>query len=396
MRLTVKSSDGLKLKAGQKERIAFDDDIPGFGLRIREGGSRSWIFQYRIGKKQRRMVLGTANAAQLNLADMRKTASKLQGRVALGQDPAMDMETAKREVENTFVVFAEQFLEARKPSWRAGTYREARRHFMLHAQPLHTFPIAAISQFNIAKLLDEIVKQSGGVTANRVRVSLSSLFSWIIKRGIRLPEGNVAAFTEKPCEEKSRDRVLSDAELKTAWTACLDDHYGAIIKLLMLTGSRANEIGSLRWSEVHDEQIVLPAARTKNARSHIIPLSDPAKAVLANLQRGSRTFVFGRTDTGFQGWSRAKAELSQRASMDDWNVHDIRRTVATRMAELGVQPHIVEAVLNHVSGHKGGVAGIYNRATYDKEKRESLNLWGEHVMALVEGRKAVVVPMKRA
>ena len=237
MRLTVKSSDGLKLKAGQSERIAFDDDIPGFGLRIREGGSRSWIFQYRIGKKQRRMVLGTANDAQLNLADMRKTASKLQGRVALGQDPAMDKETARREVENTFVVFAEQFLEARKPSWRVGTYREARRHFMLHAQSLHSFPIAAISQFNIAKLLDDIVKQSGGVTANRVRVSLSSLFSWIIKRGIRLPEGNVAAFTEKPCEEKSRDRVLTDAELTTVWKACLDDHYGAIIKLLMLTGS---------------------------------------------------------------------------------------------------------------------------------------------------------------
>jgi integrase len=396
MRLTVKSADSLKLKAGQKERIAFDDDIPGFGLRIREGGSRTWIFQYRIGSKQRRMVLASANSAQLNLADIRKTASKLQGRVALGQDPAMDKEIARREVENTFAVFADQFLEARKSSWRAGTYREAKRHLTKHTKPLHSFPIAAVSQYNIAKLLEDIAKKSGGVTANRVRTSLSSLFGWIIKKGIRLPEGNVASYTEKPVEEKSRDRVLSDAELETIWKACLDDDYGAIIKLLMLTGQRANEIGALRWNEVHDEQIVLPAERTKNRRAHIIPLSDIAKMILAGPRQADRRFVFGRNDTGFSGWSKCKAALDQRARLEHWAVHDLRRTVATRMAELGVQPHIIEAVLNHVSGHKGGVAGIYNRATYDKEKREALNLWAEHITALVEGRKASVVPLRRA
>jgi integrase len=395
MRLTVKSADGLRLKPGQKERIAFDDDIPGFGLRIREGGSRTWIFQYRIGSKQRRMVLASANSAQLNLADVRKTASKLQGRVALGQDPAKDKETARREVENTFAVFADQFLEARKSSWRAGTYREARRHLTQHAKPLHSFPIAAVSQYNIAKLLEDVAKKNGGVTANRVRTSLSSLLGWIIKKGIRLPEGNVASYTEKPVDEKSRDRVLSDAELKGIWKACLDDDYGAIIKLLMLTGSRANEIGALRWNEVHDEQIVLPAERTKNRRAHIIPLSDVAKKMIPP-RRADRKFVFGRHDTGFQGWSHCKAALDQRAKLEHWAVHDLRRTVATRMAELGVQPHIVEAVLNHVSGHKGGVAGIYNRATYDKEKREALNVWAEHVTALVEGRAATVVALKRA
>jgi integrase len=396
MRLTVKSADSLKLKAGQTERIVFDDDIPGFGLRIREGGSRTWIFQYRIGSKQRRMVLASANSAQLNLADVRKTASKLQGRVALGQDPAMDKETARREVENTFAVFADQFLEARKSSWRPGTYREAKRHLTQHAKPLHSFPIAAVSQYNVAKLLEDIAKKSGGVTANRVRTSISSLLGWIIKKGIRLPDGNIASYTERPVEEKSRDRVLSDAELKIIWKACFDDHYGAIVKLLMLTGSRLNEIGALRWNEVHDEQIVLPAERTKNHRPHIIPLSDVGKSILAGFLRTDRKFVFGQRDSGFSGWSHCKAALDQRARLEDWTVHDLRRTVATRMAELGVQPYIIEAILNHVSGHKGGVAGIYNRATYDKEKREALNLWAEHVTALVEGRKAAVVPMRRA
>ena len=82
--------------------------------------------------------------------------------------------------------------------------------------------------------------------------------------------------------------------------------------------------------------------------------------------------------------------------LEHWTIHDLRRTVATGMAELGVQPHIIEALLNHVSGHKGGVAGIYNRATYDKEKREALNLWGEHVLSVIEGRGAKVLPLKRA
>lgn len=216
-----------------------------------------------------------------------------------------------------------------------------------------------------------------------------------------MPEGNVASYTNKH-QEQSRGRVLTDAELKTIWKGCPDSDFGAIIKLLILTGQRANEIGGLRWDEVHDEQIVLPSQRTKNKRAHIVPLGDPAKAILSQFHADGRTHVFGRVDSaGFDGWGFAKRTLDARIAksvkpLAHWTVHDLRRTVATRMAELGVQPHIIEAVLNHVSGHKGGVAGIYNRATYDKEKRETLNLWGEHVLAVVEGRAAKVLPLRRA
>lgn len=169
----------------------------------------------------------------------------------------------------------------------------------------------------------------------------------------------------------------------------------------MLTGQRASEIAELRWDEVGDEQITLPGERTKNARSHIIPLSEAAKGILPWSRKGNRKFVFGRDDTGFNGWGKAKEKLDARIAegkkkLEHWTPHDLRRSVATRMAELGVQPHIVEAVLNHISGHKGGVAGIYNRATYDKEKREALNFWAEHVIAVVEGRTAKVLPLKRA
>ena len=160
---------------------------------------------------------------------------------------------------------------------------------------------------------------------------------------MRLPEGNVVAYTNKH-KEKSRDRVLTDAELKTIWKACPDSDFGAIIKLLILTGQRANEIGGLRWDELHDEQIVLPSVRTKNKRAHIVPLSDPARAILGQFRADGRTHVFGRVDSaGFDGWGYAKrifdARIAEKGKpLAHWTVHDLRRTVATRMAELGVQP----------------------------------------------------------
>jgi integrase len=340
------------------------------------------------------MILGSATSVPLSVA--RKNASTLEAKVRLGEDPALDRHNARLEADNTFGVLANQYLEARKSKWRAGTYEENSRYLGKYAKSLHNIPIAAVSQRNIANLLNSIAKESGDVTANRVRSSLSGLLGWVIREGIRLPEGNVASYTNER-EEKSRERVLTDAELKAVWGACLADDYGAVLKLLTLTGQRANEIAALRWEEVHDEQIVLPGERTKNGRTHIIPLSDAAKAILHRGHDG-RTYVFGRLDTGFQGWHVAKQALDGRIAepLAHWTTHDLRRTVATRMAELGVQPHIIEAVLNHVSGHKSGVAGIYNRATYDREKREALSMWAEHVTALVEGRKAVVVPMKRA
>jgi integrase len=398
MKLTVKTTHGIKLPKGKSDCIVFDDDIAGFGLRLREGGSRTWVYQYRIGKKQRRMVLGSAKSVPLSLA--RKNASDLEAKVRLGGDPAMNKETARLEVGNTFAVLADQFLEARKRSWRTRTYEEVKRYLIKDAKSLHPFSITAIAQRNVANLLSDIAKEKGDVTANRVRSSLCAFFGWIIREGVRLPEGNVASYTNKR-EESSRDRVLTDGELGLIWNACLDDDYGAILKLLMLTGQRANEIAQLSWNEVHDQQIVLPAERTKNARSHVIPLSETAKGILPWFRKGDRKFVFGRDDTGFSGWGKAKEKLEARVAeaekpLEHWTVHDLRRTVATRMAELGVQLHIIEAVLNHVSGHKGGVAGIYNRAAYDKEKREALNLWAEHVMASVEGRVATVVPLKRA
>jgi hypothetical protein len=255
MKLTERNTPGLKLETGKSDWIWWDDDITGFGIRVRAGGSRNWIYRYRIGSKQRSLILGSAKSVPLSLA--RQNASKLEARVRLGEDPALDRQTAKLEVDNTFGVLAHRYLETRKSEWRPVTYKEVERHLKKYAKSLHRLPITAVSQHNIASLLNTLAKDVGNVTANRVRGSLCSLFGWVIREGIRLPEGNVASYTNKR-QERARDRVLSDEELRAIWKVCPDDDYGAILKLLMLTAQRANEIAELRWDEVHDEQIVLP------------------------------------------------------------------------------------------------------------------------------------------
>jgi integrase len=165
----------------------------------------------------------------------------------------------------------------------------------------------------------------------------------------------------------------------------------------MLTGQRREEIGALRWSEIDTEGklIILPSVRTKNGIEHKVPLSAEAMSVLQTCIR-HRDIVFGtRAQNGFTGWSKRKADLDSASGVKDWTVHDLRRTAATGMADIGVQPHIIEAVLNHVGGHKAGVAGIYNRSTYANEKRAALDAWANHIrVALAQASGANVTTLK--
>jgi integrase len=377
---------------GNQDSIEWDGKISGLGLRVR-AKSKTWIFRYRHGRTQRSIKLGRLPA--LSVVAARRAAEKLAAQLALGADPAADRAAAKNQAEHTFALLAEKFLDARRPGLRPATVHEYERHLLRDCKSLHRLPITTVTQADIARLLNNA---AGPVTANRLRATLTAMFSWAMREGVKLPDGNIASLTNKR-NETGRDRVLSNQELKAIWFACANDNYGNIVKLLILTAARRDEIAHLQWCEIADDNITLPGLRTKNKRSHIIPLSEPAKDIIASIKPSKRIHVFGRDDSGFHGWSKCRYRLDQKlgdAVADDWVLHDLRRTAATRMAELGTQPHIIEAVINHVSGHKGGVAGIYNRAACDKEKRAALNLWAEHVMALVEGRKAVVVSMKLA
>jgi integrase len=265
------------------------------------------------------------------------------------------------------------------------------RHLTLHAKPLHNVPIEKLSRRDVADLLTTISTERGPVAHNRVRASISAALAWAIKAG--LAGANPAADTNKE-KEVSRNRVLTGDELAKIWKALPAGDYGNIVKLLMLTGQRREEIGGLRWSEIDlkRELITLPPARTKNARGHSIPISKPMRAIIAAVPKvEARDFLFGEADEdSFSGWSRCRGRLDAKlGKMPPWTLHDLRRSAATGMAEIGIQPHIIEAVLNHASGHKDGVAGIYNRASYDSEKRAALDKWGKHLTRTVTGLTVV-------
>jgi integrase len=403
VRLTARNTEGLKLPPGKRDHIEFDDRVPGFGLRIRETGGRTWIYQYSIGTKQRRITLGRATAIAADKA--RELASDLHARVRLGTDVAAEKALSKAQAGNSFGKLVKQYLEFQQSNLRPRSFREVERHLEFHAKSFHGLPVDSIDRRAVADRLNAIAKGSGDVAANRVRASLSALFGWAMREGLAV--ANPTLNTSKR-QERPRDRVLSDDELRMIWSALGDDDYAAIIKLLMLTGQRASEIAGLHWSEIQDDMIVLPAERVKNGRTHLVPLSPEARAVLDAMPHRSRDRIFGQGDQGFSGgWSRFKARLDalicdrQRSSGHDpiksWVVHDLRRTTATKMAEdLKIPPHVVEAVLNHVSGHKGGIAGIYNRASYLPERKQALAMWGAHLLAVVEGRKSKVAPLRRA
>ena len=251
---------------------------------------------------------------------------------------------------------------------------------MAHAKPLHRLRLAEIDRRTIALRLAEIEQASGPVARNRTRASLSAFFAFAIREG--LIETNPVAGTGRADEAHSRDHVLTEQELSAILKALGQDQFGNIVRLLVLTGQRRNEIGGLRWSEVDFDRglIVLPPARTKNKRLHELPLSPQVQSILERQSRNAE-FVWGRRWTS---WSNGKDDLDQRlpTSIRDWRLHDLRRTAATMMAELGVLPHIIEAVLNHVSGHRAGVAGIYNRARYQDEMRAALQRWADYVDSL--------------
>jgi integrase len=396
VRLTSTGIRTLALPAGIDDRIYWDADLPGFGLRIRAGGSRTWIVQYDLGRKSRRMTLGTTKL--LDPGKARETAKDILAAVRLGKDPAGEKATARARVAETFEMAMLGFLEHQRQHIKPRSFVEVERHMRINAKPLHGLELAKIDRRAIAAQLNRLANTAGNVTANRARAVWSAFFNWSAREG--LIDSNPAAFTNRRAEA-SRERVLSDDELRTVWRALPDGDYGDIIRLLILTGQRREEIGALRWSEIDLERgiITLPAARTKNSREHIVPMSVTVRAILEARPRfRGRDLVFGRGDGGFSGYSKCKERLDEKTGITDWLVHDLRRTVATRMAgePLSIQPHIIEAVINHISGHKGGVHGIYNRATYLPEKRQALDRWADHLTAIVEGRESNVTALRRA
>lgn len=390
MKLTKASVPRLSLPAGTRDKIFFDDDLPGFGLRLRDGGKRTWIVQYRVGAKQRRVTLGTTET--LDAENGRKRAKTALAKTHLGHDPQSEKAEARAQAAVTLGSVVDSYLTRYAAKrLKSSTLTDVERYLRRHWGALSRLPVQKVTRADVATRLAQIADESGGFAGNRARAALGSLYAWAIAEG--LADANPVVGTRKAVDEIARDRVLSDEEFKLIWRQVGEGDFGAIVRLLILTGQRREEVAAMTWEEVDLAGAMwrVTGDRTKNARMHEVPLSQPALEILGARRRlDERALVFGSREGPFSGWSKAKASLDARMSAalghapTPWRLHDIRRTVATRMADLGVLPHVVEAVLNHVSGHKAGVAGIYNRSSYAAEKHAALDLWASHVIALVD------------
>jgi integrase len=404
MKFTLKTIAAAELPPGKPEDIFWDVDLPGFGLRFRRHGDRlrrTWVAQYRAHGRTRRMRLGAVE--KLTLDEARKEVRKVLAKVELGADPQAERRAQRQREGDTLRAVAGLYLEAKKSVVRPNTYRELDRYLTgPHFKALHSTPIDQVTRRDVAMRLTKITAENGSITAGRARAALSALYAWAMGEG--LAEANPVVGTTKPKDSTPRERVLSNAEIAALWHAAGEAGvFGKIVKLLLLTGTRRLEVCGMRWSELDLDAAMwrLPPERTKNKRPHVLSLPRMALDIIATIPEVvGRDHCFGeRSDLGFTQWG-AKRDLDARLgeAVKPWTLHDLRRTCATGMADIGVQPHIIEATLNHISGHKVGVAGIYNRSSYEREVRAALALWADHVHAVIEGgeRKVLAFPQDRA
>jgi integrase len=378
----------------------WDTTLQGFGVRRQKAGAFYYV-RYRLGGGQRIKSLGLHGHLTPDTA--RAQALAALGKAAVAVDPFPEAPAATE----SFGAGVDRYLTQRKSKMKPRSFVEVERHLRKDAKPLATAKLNEIDRRKIAVLLGGIETASGPFARNQVRASLSAFFSWTVKEG--LIETNPVTGTAKAEGSGPRERVLSQEELATVWRNLPHGRFSNIVRLLILTGQRRNEIGGLRLSEIDFDRglIVLPPARTKNKRQHELPLAPQALAILRRAinaagatdnsngngtstetkhhsGNGNDVGVFGINGFPSGGWSGSKVSLDRRIGLaQPWRLHDLRRTAATMMAELGVLPHIIEAILNHVSGHKAGVAGIYNRARYEGEMRAALCKWADYVTAIV-------------
>jgi integrase len=393
MKLTDASVAALKLD-GKRDRIVFDDALVGFGYRLRAAPGdrvlRSWVAQYRRAGASRRMLLGSAEV--LTAEKARAAAKEVLAKAALGQDPSADRAERRDKNKVTFRKAVADYLVTQKRRLRPNTYAETERYLTGdYFRPLHGMPLDTITRQDIASRIKHIENASGNTAAGAARAKLSALFTSAMQDGLIDVDANPVNGARKPEGNDPRKRVLSDKEIAAIWNACGDDDYGRIVRLLILTACRREEVGGMEWGEFAEDRATwtLPAARAKNGREHALPVLPMMRAILDTVpKRVNRERLFGdRSPAGFQSWDTHKTALDKRSKVKGWQLRDIRRSVATRMADLGVMPHVIEQILNHVSGHRGGIAGIYNRSSYANEVRAALVLWEDHVQSLVTGQK---------
>lgn len=408
-RLTATAVDHLRTDKPQED--FFDELLPGFLIRVTSGGTKTYQVMTRelvagAWKKRRKKIarVGDSDPASgepITLATARERARALIVAATDGQRldevlPQTPREEMVERSENCFANVRGDFLRLyrgkknRRPA--PNTLDEYRRCLSGDRfQAWEHRALADITEDDVGSLLDGVVTDGFEARANKIYTVLRLLFKWARLR--KIIDASPAEYLSRPGAEESRERVLGDDELVRIWNSAGDTNFGRIVRLLILTGQRRGEVAGMCWSELDIAQRLwkLPADRTKNGRPHLVPLSSAAMSILGE-QREELAMLGLTTDLVFttngkntySGWSRSKDRLDHRCKVDGWCLHDARRTLVTGMNELQFEPHVVEAVVNHVSGKaKAGVAGVYNRALYLPERTRALQRWSRHVLRLV-------------
>ncbi|KPQ05466.1 MAG: Site-specific recombinase XerD [Rhodobacteraceae bacterium HLUCCA12] len=405
--MKLKAATIETLQATDKRQEIPDDLCTGLYLVVQPTGKKSWQVRYRHGGVHRRMTL--ASFPTLTLAAARVRAREVMAAASEGRDPAEEVKAAKapkpEDDRDKIKTLIGQYDKRHLKGLKSGdVVRRELDRFVV--KEWGERDIHSITRRDVIDLLDGIADSGRVVTANRVRAYLNKFLNWAVERDI-LPL-SPATGVKPVAKEASRDRVLTDDEIRWFWQACEAEGFpwGPLGKVLLLTGQRLNEAAQITEGEIRGDLWHLSADRTKNGRAHDVPLSDAVQAVLGAVERieGKPGFIFTTTGTTpVSGFFKARAHLAEameRLAAEErgeaveiprWTFHDLRRTAATGMARLGIPVRVTEAVLNHISGTGGGIVAVYQRHDYADEKRQALEAWGRFVLSLVQGQPDNVV-----
>jgi integrase len=401
--ITIRNIEAAK-PCSDRDVFTWDNSLKGFGLRVTPKGVKSYVLQYRTnGGPARRMTIGI-HGSPWTTQTARKEAERLLMLVKQGVDPVEEARSAKRrEKVLNFSTYCDQFVELYLQSNWPDTWPEQQRIIENVLKPRWgRRALTALKRSDMVKLMDDYASRPG--SRKVIHSLLRKLFNWAVDRQDIEISPLTGMKAPKACP--SRRRVLGHEELICLWTATrqADWPWGPFVRLLILTMQRRQEVAEMDWSEIDlsARTWTLPAERAKNDEAHIIPLTDMAVAELEALHPQAQGFVFSTTGTTpVSGYSRAKRILDERmlkvmqsrqigrdgdaqsVKIDAWRLHDLRRTGATNLQALGIPIEVTEAVLNHISGTRSGVAGIYNRYKYEPEKRAALEAWDRRISEIL-------------
>lgn len=375
MRKALSEKTVSALKPATKRYEVRDLHLPGFGIRVSPNGQKSMFVTYRYGTAQRRLKLGVYPI--ITLASGRQKAMEALRHLDGGVDPSRRKAERSFKTADVLDEFVERYAKIKTRGWKAA------RALLLReiVGPYGQMDIRQIERSQIVGILDDMIARGANAQANRFLAYVRKMLNWCVERGIL--DVSPANGVKAPCKETPRDRVLNDAELTKIIPECKAAGYpfGDLFLILLLTAQRRGEVSDMRWSELDLPNRLwhLPAHRVKNGCAHSVPLSKPVVRILERAPRFLNSdFVFTTTGrSGVSGWGKPVSRLCDDSGVHEWRIHDLRRTGASGMARLGVLPHVVEKVLNHISGSISGVAAVYNRYGYDVEKRDALDKWGQ-------------------